>query len=86
MQKPKVKTSKIVLSSGRRVNLKKGQSSQIKAVVAPFTSTDKISYSTNNKKVATVSRGGRIVAKKKGTAKITVKAGGKKVTVTVVVR
>lgn len=86
VQKPKVKTSKIVLSSGRRVNLKKGQSSQIKAVVAPFTSTDKISYSTNNKKVATVSRGGRIVAKKKGTAKITVKAGGKKVTVTVVVR
>ena len=44
-----------------------------------------MTYTSSNKKVATVSSSGVITAKKSGTAKITVKAGSKKVTVTVTV-
>ena len=48
-----------------------------------MTSKEKVTYSSSNKKVATVSSKGVIKAKKAGTAKITVKSGKKKVVVTV---
>lgn len=51
--------------------------------VTPVTSKEKVTYSSSNKKVATVSSKGVIKAKKAGTAKITVKSGKKKVVVTV---
>ena len=51
--------------------------------VTPVTSKEKVTYSSSNKKVATVSSKGVIKAKKAGTAKITVKSGSKKVVVTV---
>lgn len=86
VQKQKVKTAKVIISSGRTVRLSKKQSSQIIAAVAPFTSTDKIRYSTSNKRVATINKNGKIIAKKKGTAKITVKAGKKKAVIKVIVR
>jgi len=55
-------------------------------VISPLTSVEKVTYKTSNKKVATVSSRGVITAKKKGTAKITVKSGKKTYTVTVKVK
>lgn len=43
----------------------------------------KITWSSNKKKVAIVNEYGEVIAKKKGTAKITAKVGGKKYTCTV---
>jgi uncharacterized protein YjdB len=65
------------------VKLKKAKTAQIKATVTPKTSTEKVTYSSNNKAVATVDAKGKIKAKKKGTAIITVKSGKKSVKVTV---
>lgn len=60
----------------------KGKSVTVKATVTPSNTTDKVTWSTSNKKVATV-KNGKISAKKKGTATITAKAGSKKATVKV---
>lgn len=80
-----VKTSKITgLKS--KISLKKGKSVTLKPTITPITSTQKITYKTSNKKVATVTSKGVIKAKKKGTAKITVKSGSKKKVVTVTVK
>lgn len=57
-----------------KLTLKKGKIFQIKATVKPTNATNKtLSYSSNNKKIATVSSKGKITAKKKGTCIITVK-------------
>lgn len=50
---------------------------QLKPVVTPVTCKTKVTYSSSNKKVATVSKTGKITAKKAGTAVITVKVGKK---------
>ena len=50
---------------------------QLKPVVTPVTCKTKVTYSSSNKKVATVSKAGKITAKKAGTAVITVKVGKK---------
>jgi uncharacterized protein YjdB len=86
VQKAAVKTTKIT-GVAKTLTLTKGQSLKLAPILAPVTSQDKISYSTSNKKVVTVSaKGGVIKAKKAGKAKITVKAGNKKVTCTVTVK
>ena len=84
VQTKAVKTTKISGLS-KKVTLKKGKSVKLKPVIAPVTSQDKITYKTSNKKVATVSNKGVVKGKKPGKAKITVKSGSKKYTVTVVV-
>jgi uncharacterized protein YjdB len=56
------------------------------ATKTPVTATDKVTYKSSNKKVATVSSTGKITAKKAGSAKITVKCGKKKKTVKVTVK
>ena len=85
VQKTAVKTTKI---SGlkRSVVLKRRQKLTMKPVISPITSVEKVTYKTSNKKVATVNSRGVITAKKKGTAKITVKSGKKTYTVTVKVK
>ena len=65
--------------------LQKKQTLRLTPVLQPFTSQDKVTYRSSNKKVATVSAKGVVTAKKTGTAKITVQAGKRKKTVTVVV-
>ena len=70
----------------KKVTLKKGKKLTLKPVLSPITSTDKVTYSSANKKIATVSTKGVIKAVKKGKVKITVKAGKKKVTCTVTVK
>ena len=85
VQKTAVKTKKI---SGlkKSVVLKRRQKLTLKPVISPLTSVEKVTYKTSNKKVATVSNKGVITAKKKGSAKITVKSGKKSYTVTVKVK
>lgn len=47
--------------------------------MTPSSSTDKLTWTSSNKKVATVDKNGKVKALKKGTATITVKtASGKK--------
>lgn len=55
--------------------LKKGKSFTIKPKLTPSGAEAKITYTSSNKKVATVNAKGKVTAKKAGTATITVKAG-----------
>lgn len=85
VQKSNVKTTKVSVSS-KNVSVKKGKKVTLKPVVTPFTSKQKVTYTSSNKKVATVSAKGVVTGKKKGTAKITIKSGSKSVKVTVRVK
>ena len=85
VQKGTVRTSKISVKE-RSISLKKGKKYQIKASVSPLTSQERVTYSTSNKKIATVDKKGKVVAKKKGKAVITVKSGKKKTTVKITVK
>lgn len=85
VQKAAVKTTKITTTT-KSLTIAKGATYKKLAssiAVTPVTSKEKVTYSSSNKKVATVSSKGVIKAKKAGTAKITVKSGKKKVIVTV---
>lgn len=85
VQKAAVKTTNITTTT-KSLTLAKGATYKKLAssiAVTPVTSKEKVTYSSSNKKVATVSSKGVIKAKKAGTAKITVKSGKKKVVVTV---
>ena len=82
VQKAAVKTKKITGLS-KNLSLKKGKTFQLRTTLEPFTSKQKISYVSSNKKVATVSKNGIVRGKKKGIAKITVKSGTKKYIVVV---
>ena len=67
------------------LTLKVKKTKTLKPVRVPSNSTDTITYKSSNTKVATVSAKGVIKAKKKGTAKITVKCGSATATCTVTV-
>ena len=85
VQKGSIEASSVKLPSSK-VTVKKGKTLTLKPVIAPITSQSKVTYSSSNKSVATVTSKGVIKGIKKGTAKITVKAGTKKVICTVVVK
>ena len=82
VQTGKVKTSSITVNT-KNVTLKTGATYQLVSSRAPFTSAYGISYSTKNSKIASVSKAGKITAKKPGTTYIYVKSGSKKVIVKV---
>lgn len=86
VQSGKVRAKKISLACGRKLTLKKGQTVRIGASVTPITTTDKVKYTSSNKKVAKVSKGGVITARKRGKTVITVKAGNKTVKIKVIVK
>ncbi len=84
--KGKVKTSKLTAST-KKLTLKKNQKHQLEITRTPITATEKISYTSSNKKVASVSSSGKITAKKKGKASITARtANGKQVRIAVIVK
>ncbi len=85
VQKGTVKTTKVSVNTSK-LTLLKGGKYTLKTSMAPLTTQQKMKFSSSNKKVASVSSKGVITAKKKGTAKITVKSGSKKKTVTVSVQ
>lgn len=58
--------------------LTKGKTASLKVSVNPSKAKKSVSFKSSNKKVATVSKKGKITAKKSGTAKITVTVKGKK--------
>ena len=80
------KTTRKIRLNRRKLTLKKGKSFRLKVTLTPADSQDKIIYRTSNKKVATVSKTGKIRAKKKGKARITVISGKKKVICKVTVK
>lgn len=85
VQKKAVKTTKITTTT-KTLALTKGETYKKLAssvVVTPVTSKEAVTYSSSDRKVATVSSKGVIKARKAGKAKITVKSGSKKVVVTV---
>ena len=71
---PKITATKITGIS-KAVTLKSGKTKTLKPNLYPAGSQDTVKYSSSNKAVAVVSSKGKITAKKKGTAVITVKAG-----------
>lgn len=81
----KISTTKLKINK-KSLTLKKGKTYTLKTSVTPKNSQDKLTFKSSNKKVATVSSKGKITAKKKGTAKITVQSGAKKVVCTVKVK
>lgn len=72
--KPKINKTKQTMYIGQTMNLK------------VTGTTQKVTWSTSNKKVATVSTKGKVTAKKKGTATITAKVSNKKYTCKVTVK
>ena len=85
VQKKAVATTKFT-GLTKKVTLKKGKSIALKPIRQPFTSIEKITYSSSRKEVATVTSKGRVKAVGKGKCKIIVKAGKKKAYVIVTVR
>lgn len=58
----------------------------LKPVVQPATASQKVQYASSNTNVVTVSTTGKVTAKARGTAKITITAGSKKIVCTVTVK
>ena len=75
---PKVKTTEIK-GVKTDLTLKRGKTYRIKAKAYPTNTDEKITYTSSNKKLATVTSKGVIKAVKKGKVTITVKSGRKTV-------
>lgn len=77
------KVKKVVLKIGKRkvtkktYTLKKGKKATIKVVVTPSKAKKSVRFKSNKKSVATVTKKGKVTAKKAGTAKIKVTVTGK---------
>ncbi|MBR1692852.1 MAG: Ig-like domain-containing protein, partial [Lachnospiraceae bacterium] len=69
-----------------KLTLKKGASYTLNVTKTPITTLQKITFTSSKSKVAKVDKKGKITAKKKGTATITVKCGSKKKKVKVTVK
>ena len=68
-------TTKKIKLNRRKLTLKKGKTFKLKVTLTPKDSQDTITYKTSNKKVAKVSKSGKIKAVKKGKANITIISG-----------
>ncbi len=86
VQNKTVKTTALSVKKKNIILQKKGKTFQLKVNVFPVTSQQKVTYKSSNKKVATVSAKGKITARKKGNATITIKSGSKKIICKVTVR
>lgn len=67
------------------VTLNVGDTHTIKATLTPNDTTDKVTYTSSDANVVNVDATGKVTAKAKGTATITVKCGDKEATLTVTV-
>ena len=74
VQKTAVKTTKIQ-GIQKKLTIRRKKSCTLMPEILPITSLEKVTFTSSNKKVATVTAKGKVTAKKKGTAVITVKAG-----------
>lgn len=86
VQKGKVTTKKLVMNV-KKLTLKKKKSATLSVTRNPVTAAEKITWSSSDKKVATVTGKGKVTAKKKGKAIITAKtSNGKKATCRITVK
>ena len=74
VQKTAVKTTKIK-GIQKKLTIRRKKSYMLVPEILPITSLEKVTFTSSNKKVATVTAKGKVTAQKKGTAVITVKAG-----------
>lgn len=78
---------RIRITNGKTVNLKAGKKLALKTELKPSYAKTTLTWTSSNKKVATVSAKGVVTAKKVGTATITVKtANGKKASIKIKVK
>lgn len=82
VQKTTVKTTKIT-GLKNKITLNAGKTTTLKPVLQPFTSQEKITYISSNKRVVTVNSKGVLKAIGKGTARIIVKSGKQKFVINV---
>ena len=82
----KTKTTKKIKLNRTKLTLKNGKTFRLKVTLTPINSRDKIIYKTSNKKIVTVSKTGKIKAKRKGKVNITVISGKKKIVCKVTVK
>lgn len=83
----KRKKAKKVTLNKKSATIKRGKKLTLKAAVKPKQSTDFLTWSSSNKKIAKVDKYGQVTALKKGKIKITVKASsGKKATCSITVK
>lgn len=76
--------AKSISLNKKNVTLKKGKTTTLKATVSPKNTTDKVVFTSSNKKIATVGKTtGKMKAVKAGTCKITATCGSKKAVCTV---
>lgn len=66
--------------------LRRGKTFQLKPRLAPTGCSQKVTYRSSNRKVATVTAKGKVKAKRKGSAKITITAGNVKKVCRIIVR
>ncbi len=86
VQKGIVKTKSISVNK-KKLIVKKGNRVKLVVTRNPLTATDKMTFVSSNKKVASVNKKGIIRGKKKGNCKVRIKVAGKvKATVKVVVK
>ncbi|MBQ6843312.1 MAG: Ig-like domain-containing protein [Agathobacter sp.] len=86
VQTKKVTTKKLILDQ-TKVTLQKGKTVSLKVTRNPISATGKITWTSSNKKIATVDKNGKVKGVKTGTATITAKSSnGKKVTCKVTVK
>lgn len=80
-------TTKSIKADVSKLTLTKGKSRKLNVTRNPITATDKITFESSNRRKADVNKSGKITAKKRGRADITVKtANGKSYKVKVTVR
>ncbi|MGN0242628.1 MAG: Ig-like domain-containing protein [Lachnospiraceae bacterium] len=82
-------TAVSVTNAKKQITLKKGKKKKLKVAVTPSTASQKVSYKSSKKKVVSVTKTGVLKARKKGTAKITIKTqdgSNKKCTIKVTVK
>lgn len=76
-----MKAPKKVKLNKKKLSLKVGKTKRLKATFKPKKATTLLKWKSSNKKIATVTQKGKVKAKKRGTATITVKThNGKKAT------
>ena len=85
VQNGEVKAKSVKVAS-KKVRLSKKKKFSLAPTVTPITTLQKLSFTSSNKKVATVNKKGVITAKAKGKATITGRVGSKKVKITVQVK
>lgn len=82
-----IPATKVIIKKPASKSLNKGKTMTLKAVTTPSNSTDKLSWKSSNKKIATVTSSGKVKGIGKGTATITVTTtSGKKATIKITVK